>query len=103
LEYLQSIELGIAHREVSLHRRTCKLAQKGTFLLLGAMGTSLYSLYTKTTQSWQVRCLLRSQPADVFRLIYGSLGKILSIIQRTAVAMPRWFNLLRCFSPVPQR
>jgi hypothetical protein len=33
----------------------------------------------------------------------GSLGKILSIIQRTAVAMARWFNLLRCFSPVPQR
>jgi hypothetical protein len=38
-----------------------------------------------------------------FLLIYGSLGKIWSIIQRTAVAMARWFNLLRCFSPVPQR
>ena len=46
LEYLQSIELGIAHREVSLHRRTCKMAQKGTFLL-GAMGTSLYNLYKR--------------------------------------------------------
>ena len=44
LKYLQPIEFGIAHREVSLHRRTCKMAQKGTFLL-GAMGTSLYSLY----------------------------------------------------------
>jgi hypothetical protein len=47
LEYLQPIELGIAHREVSLHRRTCKMAQKGTFLL-GAMGTSLYSLHKPT-------------------------------------------------------
>jgi hypothetical protein len=47
LEYLQPIELGNAHREVSLHRRICKVAQKGTFLL-GAMGASLYSLYIHT-------------------------------------------------------
>jgi hypothetical protein len=38
-----------------------------------------------------------------FRLIYGSLGKILSIIQQTAVAAAIWFNLLRGFSPMPQR
>src|SRR6266852_661919 len=36
LQYLQPTELGIAHREVSLHCRTSKMAQKGTFLL-GAM------------------------------------------------------------------
>ena len=54
-----------------------------------------------TTQSWQVRCLLRSRPVEDCWLIYGLLCKILSIIQRTAVAMARWFNLLRCFSPVP--
>jgi hypothetical protein len=48
LEYLQPIELGIAHRDVSLHGRTCKMAQKWTFLL-GAMETSLYSLYTRTS------------------------------------------------------
>jgi hypothetical protein len=47
--------------------------------------------------------LRRSRPVEDFRLIYGSLGKILSIIQPTAVAMTRWFNLLRCFSLVPQR
>ena len=40
---------------------------------------------------------------EVFRLNCGSIGKILSIIQQTAVAMTRWFNLLRCFSPAPQR
>jgi hypothetical protein len=33
------------------------------------------------SQSWQVRCLLRARPLEVFRLIYDSLGKILSIIE----------------------
>jgi hypothetical protein len=59
LEYLQSIELGVAHREVSLHRRTCKMAQKGTFLL-GAMGTSLYSLYTHCLSNIHKTCSLQS-------------------------------------------
>jgi hypothetical protein len=35
---------------------------------------------------------LRLRPVEVFWLIYGSLGKTLSIIQRTAVAMARCSN-----------
>jgi hypothetical protein len=68
------------------------------------MGTFLYSLYTIPSQSWQVRWLLRSRPVEDFRLIYGIAWQdfVDYSATATAVAMARWFNLLRCFSPVPQ-
>ena len=83
LEYLQSIELGIAHREVSLHRRTCKMARKGTFLL-GALGTSVYSLYirlslqdTQDVFSPKWKCRVGEQGALLFQFgnrIPGRVG-----------------------------
>jgi hypothetical protein len=59
LEYLQPIEFASTHREVSLHRRTCKMAQKGTYLL-GAMETSLYSLYKHCLSKIHKTCFLQS-------------------------------------------
>jgi hypothetical protein len=59
LEYLQPIELDIAHREMSFHRRTCKMAQKGTFLL-GTMGTFLFSYHTHCLSNIHKTCSLQS-------------------------------------------
>jgi hypothetical protein len=47
---------------------------KGTFL--SGRKTFLSSYYNMPSQSWQVRCPLRSQPVEDFRLICGLVDKI---------------------------
>jgi len=72
LEYLQPIQLGIAHREVSLHRRTCKMAQKGTFLL-GGKRTFLFGYHTIASQSWYVGPRVAAFNYDIRRQIQAAL------------------------------
>ena len=78
-------------------------AQKDAFLKKGAPRFVSQSVLLRYFAVLAGAVLLRSRPVEVFRPICGSLGKILSIVQRTAVALARWFNLLRRFSRVQQR